>query len=135
MIDIEKATNEEDADAEPGPIGAEGSTVTWKYVVTNTGNVELTNVVVVDNKGVALGEPVESITNNDVLEVGETWIYEATGTAICGQYANLATVTADQPTGDQVSDADPSHYFGSCGAIDIEKATNEEDADAEPGPE
>ena len=134
-IDIEKYTNEEDADTEPGPIVAEGSTVTWKYVVTNTGNVELTNVVVVDDQGVVLGEPVESITDNDILEVGETWTYEATGTAVCGQYSNLATVTADQPAGDQVSDNDPSHYFGSCGAIDIEKATNGEDADTEPGPE
>ncbi|MDP6350564.1 MAG: hypothetical protein QGG58_12465, partial [Chloroflexota bacterium] len=42
-IDIEKATNGEDADDPTGPLVPVGDAVTWTYVVTNTGNVELTN--------------------------------------------------------------------------------------------
>ncbi|MBW1817192.1 MAG: hypothetical protein JRJ60_08525, partial [Deltaproteobacteria bacterium] len=49
-IDIEKATNDEDADDPPGPNVPVGSTVTWTYVVTNTGNVTLYDLVVTDDK-------------------------------------------------------------------------------------
>ena len=70
-IDIEKSTNDQDADTAPGPIVAEGSTVTWKYVVTNTGNVELTNVVVVDDQGVALGEPEKALPTTTFLRLAK----------------------------------------------------------------
>jgi hypothetical protein len=44
----------------------------------------------------------------------------ATGTAALGQYSNLGTVTAYyQDT--EVSDEDPSHYFGLGGALTVEK--------------
>ena len=43
-IDIEKATNGEDADTPTGPEIPVGGAVEWTYVVTNTGNVDLTNV-------------------------------------------------------------------------------------------
>ena len=56
-IDIEKATNGEDADSPTGPIIAVGGTVTWTYVVTNTGNVALTNVTVSDDQGVHVSCP------------------------------------------------------------------------------
>ncbi len=125
-IDIEKSTNGEDADTPTGPVLAEGDTVTWEYVVTNTGNVPLTNIVVTDDK---LGE----ISTIPELMPGDNQTYTATGTAEAGQYANLGNATGyyeNMP----VSDEDPSHYFGAAPAIDIEKATNGEDADAAPGP-
>ncbi|WP_094228276.1 DUF7507 domain-containing protein, partial [Methanolobus psychrotolerans] len=132
-IDIEKATNGVDADVAPGPGIAEGAVVTWTYVVTNTGNVPLSNVVVTDDQGLV---PVyqSGDTNTDgILDLTETWTYEVTGTAECGQYANLGNVTGDY--GDVVvTDEDPSHYFGECPDIDIEKATNGVDADVAPGP-
>ena len=56
-IDIEKATNGEDADTPTGPQIPVGGDVTWTYVVTNTGNVDLTNVTVVDDQGVAVQLP------------------------------------------------------------------------------
>ena len=61
-------------------------------------------------------------TNGD-LDPGETWIYEATGLATSGQYANIGTVTTDD---DEVTDSDESHYFGTTrpppsGSLTIEK--------------
>ncbi|WP_340818548.1 hypothetical protein [Methanolobus sp. WCC4] len=132
-IDIEKATNGEDADTGPGPGIPEGDAVTWTYVVTNTGNVPLSNIVVTDNQSVIAVFQGGDTNADGILDLTETWTYEAEGTAECGQYANLGTVTGDY--GDvTVTDADPSHYFGECPDIDIEKATNGEDADSAPGP-
>ncbi len=134
-IEIEKATNGEDADVAPGPYIPEGGAVTWRYVVTNTGNVDLTDVAVTDNMGVTPVYVSGDVNDDGILQVDETWVYEATGTAIAGQYENLGAVTAAfAATGETVSDSDPSHYFGSAPAIEIEKATNGEDADAAPGP-
>jgi LPXTG-motif cell wall-anchored protein len=43
--------------------------------------------------------------------LGETWIYEATGTADQAQYANTATVDGNDIIDEQaVSDTDPSNY-------------------------
>src|SRR5690606_34491924 len=48
-IALKKYTNGHDADEAPGPIVEPGSTVTWTYVVQNTGNIALTNVIVTDD--------------------------------------------------------------------------------------
>ncbi|WP_321418392.1 hypothetical protein [uncultured Methanomethylovorans sp.] len=94
--------------------------------------LNLTSVVVSDNMGV-IPTYVSGDNGNSILEVGESWIYNATGVATAGQYANIGNVTADYK-GTPVTDEDPSHYFGSSTAIDIEKYTNGEDADNAPGP-
>ncbi|HUT92688.1 MAG TPA: GEVED domain-containing protein [Thermoguttaceae bacterium] len=131
-IDIEKSTNGQAANDPPGLYVPVGTTVTWTYEVTNTGNVGLENVAVADDQGVV---PVlQSGDDGDgVLELGETWIYEATGTAVAGQYGNTAAVTALDPLQQEVTDDDPSHYFGVVSGIVIEKSTNGEDADTETG--
>ena len=126
-IDIEKTTNGQNADAGTGPIVLAGSTVAWKYTVTNTGDVNLTNIMVVDDMEGTITCPLAT------LAVGESMTCERNGTAITGQYDNNATVTADTPTGPQVQDSDPSHYFGAAPGIDIEKATNGQDSDVAPG--
>jgi large repetitive protein len=127
-IDIEKATNGEDADAPTGPVVLVGDAVEWTYVVTNTGNVDLSGVSVTDDQGVTVDCP------SDTLAVGASMTCTADGVAVAGQYENLGTATGTPPVGDPVSDADPSHYFGAAPSIDIEKATNGEDADAPTGP-
>lgn len=112
-INIEKATNGVDADLPTGPSIPVGNTVTWTYVVTNPGNVPLSNIVVTDNIAGVNPVYVSGDTNEDgILQVGETWIYEATGVAVAGQYANIGTVVGTPPTGPNVTDNDPSHYFG-----------------------
>jgi hypothetical protein len=122
-IDIEKATNGDDADTPTGPVlevKATGTTVTWTYVVTNPGNVPLANVVVTDDNGTP-GHPADDFqpdfmggdTNgNGLLDLDETWQYQAIGWARVGLYGNAATATAVDPIGQIVDDMDPSHYFG-----------------------
>ncbi|MFP4654363.1 MAG: SdrD B-like domain-containing protein [Methanohalobium sp.] len=104
-IDIEKYTNGQDADDPSGPAIQIGSQVTWTYNVTNTGNVNLTDVNVTDSKGVTVNCP------KTTLNVSESIICTATGTAKPGQYSNYGNVTA-MYNGFQVNDSDPSHYFG-----------------------
>ncbi len=48
-IDVEKYVNGHDADTPPGPTFTVGDTVTFTYVVTNTGNTPLSNVEVIDS--------------------------------------------------------------------------------------
>lgn len=113
-IDIEKATNGEDADTPTGPLVPVGNAVTWTYIVTNTGTLALNNVAVTDDQGVAVTCP------KNALAVGESMTCTAAGAATAGQYANLGSVTADS-AGGSVSDSDPSHYFGSAPSINIVK--------------
>jgi hypothetical protein len=128
QIDLEKLTNDQDADLPPGPTVLAGATVQWKYLVTNTGDVRLAGIVVTDDRGVAVSCP------KTALDPSESMTCTASGTAAAGQYANLGTVTGAPEGGPTVSDTDPSHYFGAEAAIAIEKLTNGEDADVPPGP-
>jgi hypothetical protein len=50
------------------------------------------------------------------LDPGEVWTYQATGTAVAGQYANLGTATGTWGN-TQVSDEDPSHYVGVLSSV------------------
>jgi uncharacterized repeat protein (TIGR01451 family) len=111
-INIVKFTNGDDANSPPGPIVAEFDLVTWTYVVTNTGNVPLSDVVVTDDQ---IGE-VTSFTGdtngNGLLDLSETWTYTDSATATDGQYENVGTVNAESPVGQLVTDSNLSHYFG-----------------------
>ena len=128
-IDVEKLTNGEDADQAPGPVIAVGSPVTWAYQVTNTGNSDLTDVRVADfSAGVVVSCP------QSTLAVGETITCTGTGVAAAGPYTNFSAALGTTPTGDVVSDSDPSNYFGAAPGILLEKATNGIDADEPPGP-
>jgi hypothetical protein len=104
-IRIVKSTNGEDANEAPGPSINVGSPVTWTYVVTNQGTVELTNVVVSDDKVSGISCP------GPTLAAGASMTCTAAGTATAGQYRNVGTVTASAG-GATVSHSDPSHYFG-----------------------
>lgn len=105
-IDIEKATNGEDADTPTGPIILAGDPVIWTYVVTNTGDVPLTNVSVTDDQGVSVS------CSQSTLAVGESMVCTAAGVAVTGQYSNIGETCGIDPAGVVVCDEDPSHYYG-----------------------
>ena len=104
-----------------------GSTVTWTYFVTNTGNVPLANVTVTDDNGTP-GNTADDFhptftggdtNSNGLLDLTETWTYQATGTATAGQYENFATVSG-QGGGQTVTDDNPDHYFGQTAGKNLE---------------
>ena len=105
-VKIKKSTNGDDADNAPGPTILVGSPVTWRYVVTNTGTIDLNGIAVVDDHGV----PVNCVSQT-ILPAGQTMTCTGTGVATLGQYANIGKVTAASASG-PVDDSDPSHYLG-----------------------
>jgi len=106
-IILEKATNGVDADQPTGPQIRVGDPVTWRYAVTNTGVITLTDVAITDDQIGAISCPESS------LAPGASMICTASGTATEGQYANLGTVVGTPiNSSDIVSDTDPSHYIG-----------------------
>jgi hypothetical protein len=127
-IALEKLVNGEEADTPPGPSIVVGASVLWTYVVTDTGDVALSNVTVTDDQGVAVSCPMT------VLAPAESMTCTASGTAVTGQYANVGTVTGTPPSGPAVTATDPSHYFGINPAVTLEKRVNGQDADTPPGP-
>ncbi|MEZ4830969.1 MAG: hypothetical protein R2873_03020 [Caldilineaceae bacterium] len=52
-----------------------GDVINYTIVVENTGNQSLTGVDVTDNFISNLSVPTESITTDNILQVGETWTY------------------------------------------------------------
>lgn len=128
-IDLEKATNGFDADTPPGPSVPVGEDVEWTYVVTNIGDVLLEQILIEDDQ---LGE----VCRRQNLAPGASVTCTASAEAVAGQYANIGTARATDGN-QRVSDTDPSHYLGGGGAfpaVEIEKSTNDEDADFPPGP-
>ncbi|WP_270935706.1 SdrD B-like domain-containing protein [Falsiroseomonas oryzae] len=110
----------------------EGSTVTWFYQVTNTGNVALSGVTVHDDNGTA-GNTSDDFApsfiggdanGNTLLDLGETWTYSAPGTAVVGAYANIGLARGIYVNGlvtQNVTATDPSNYLGVKPLVDIEK--------------
>ena len=112
-----------------------GSTVTWKYVVTNTGSSDsyLTAVTVTDNK-VTVSQTHTGDTDGDSrLDPGETWIYYATGTAVSGNYSNTGTASGRGNNGSTYTSSDNSSYFGVAAGIIIVKTTNGQHFTEPPG--
>ena len=103
-----------DADAPPGLEVRVGSTVTFTYIVKNTGDTALKNVVLVDDR-IATVTYVSGDTDRDgLLDTTETWTYTANEVAASGTIKNTGTVTAvDAVTGSQaVTDKDDAYYTG-----------------------
>ncbi|MDX8535170.1 hypothetical protein RFM41_29675 [Mesorhizobium sp. VK25A] len=104
--------------------------ISWQYTVTNTGNVALSNVVVTDDKGVAVSavlgvdasHNIGDVNNNGLLDVGEVWKFTGSGQAIKGDYSNIGSVSASA-NGTTVTDSDGSSYFGADPEIAINKVT------------
>lgn len=124
-VDIEKATNGEDADEPTGPGISVGGEVRWTYVVTNTGSTDLFDVTVTDDMVDSSQIDCDGTGGNVIagpLAQGESFTCVAVGVAVAGQYRNMGVVRATGPetldddgnpvAGVVVDDEDPSHYFG-----------------------
>ncbi len=80
------------------------ATLTYTITVTNTGNVSLTNVVLTDDLAGTATRTSGDTDLDNVLDVGETWIYTATYAATQSDIdagtplINTATVDTDQTT-------------------------------------
>lgn len=112
-VDIEKyvsvdgGTTWMDGDSAPGPLVEPGDPVSFRLLVTNTGEAELTNIVLTDS---AFDVSVCSVPVT--LAPGASFGCD-TGPvdAVEGQVTNTATVTAT--AGDaSVTDTDSASYFG-----------------------
>ena len=117
-IHIEKTTNGGD-----GLNITAGDPVTWTYTVTNCGNVPLSNITVTDSEAGVTPAYVSGDDGDNILQTSETWIFEATGTAVAGTYSNTGYVDGYYGT-TLVQDDDTSGYFGTQPCIHIEKTTN-----------
>ena len=115
-IDVEKFVsidNREswlDADESPGPDVEEGSNVYFKFVVTNNGNVELTNISLTDSV-----YDLSSCVATDPLAAGASFECEIDEiepiTAVAGQHTNTATAEGYYD-GTPYGDTDDANYYG-----------------------
>ena len=85
-IAVRKLTNGNDAqlpnDADV-PVIAPGAIVTWRYLVSNTGQISFprAQVTVVDSVEGAVTNLVSGDDGDNLFAPGESWVYELTGTA------------------------------------------------------
>jgi hypothetical protein len=105
-IAVDKTTNNHSEDSDEGLTLQVGDPVTWRYLVTNIGNVTLNAVSVTDDRGVVVGCP------QTTLAAGETMTCTGSGTAVAGAYSNVGTVRGTSPGGAQVTASDTSSYTG-----------------------
>ncbi len=109
-------TPDYDADTPTGPLIPVGGQAIFTYVVTNTGEVALSNVNVSDDRIANLTFVGGDADNDGKLDINETWTYTATEAVLPGtQYVNIGTATGlDAATGQSVTDSDAAHYTTSA---------------------
>jgi hypothetical protein len=112
-IDVEKYVSVDhqmtwvDADEPPGPEVSTGHDVYFKFVVTNNGSLELTNLTLTDTDFDLAGCSLPM-----TLAPGATFECVAGPLqAILGQHSNTATATGES-IGTTASDSDLAHYSG-----------------------
>jgi uncharacterized repeat protein (TIGR01451 family) len=105
-VSVDGGTTWLDAETITGPSVAVGSSVRFKYVITNSGNVTLSNVRLTDNRFSLSGAVVPFS-----LEAGRSYEYVLNQVAVAGQHSNTATATGEY--NQQIyRDTDMAHYFG-----------------------
>ncbi len=107
QVSLEKQAVDVDGDMTGnGPVDQSGEVITYEITVRNEGNVSLSGILLQEiYPGAGAGmldAPIESITSDGTLEVGEEWLYIATYTAtlqdiLDGQsLVNTVILTTDQ---------------------------------------
>jgi hypothetical protein len=87
----------------------EGDLITYYYNVSNIGNINLTDVKVIDDKVVPIYEKGDA-NGDGWLNLSEVWLYKATYKVtkedLMGDIINTANATARDPCGNPVDDQD-----------------------------
>lgn len=110
-VDIEKFISADgvtwqDADAIPGPLVTSGTQISFRFVVTNSGNVELTSLTLSDNLF-----SLSTCTIPATLPSGAFFeCIVGPLVAVDGQHSNIATASGAF-NGIVVSDTDSANYF------------------------
>lgn len=108
---VQKAVNGDDADTAPGPSLTVGSTASFTYSVQNTGNVTMSSISVIDDKGVVVTCPKTTLTSGESMTcIGSTIV-------TLGQYTNTAHVTAIYNSTTYTSNNESAHYLGYIPAV------------------
>ena len=98
-----------------------GGSAVFTLTVDNSGDVDLTSVVVSDPQCTTLTGPTGDTNTNNVLETTETWSYTCTVTNVTSGFTNTATVTATPPTGPNVSDSDTADVTVDAPSLTVSK--------------
>jgi uncharacterized repeat protein (TIGR01451 family) len=122
--------NGDAADEPPGPWIDADTTILFTYEVTNTGDVELTDLVVSDDRDRTAACPKTS------LLAGESMVCTASALAVAGTHDILGSAYGRPACGDPVEARDPAYYRGRAltAGIDVMKMTNGVHAETPPGP-
>jgi len=132
LIDVEKyvsvdgGINWEDADSVTGPSLLTGNNPQFKFVVTNIGNVALSNVSLSDSDFNLNGVTGDLNTGNSQYDIGalaaggSKEVIFTGATWQLGQHTNTATTNGSY-NGTNISDTDDANYFGANPNIDVEK--------------
>ena len=146
FVSVDGGATWQDADDEPGPQVALDTPVSFRFVITNTGQTPLNNLLLTDNT-----LDVSACTIPATLAQGA--LFECTVgpmNATAGQHSNLATIVAVSPDSDddddddnttEVRDSDPANYFGGeRPSIRVVKSVSKDrsnwtDSDDDDGPE
>ena len=116
-IDIEKYVSIDggatwnDADDPMGPVATSSASIAFKFVVTNIGNVTLTNATVTDSVFDLNGAAAGTARALGTLAVGATTEFQINAPWTAGQHVNDATATGTY-SGGTTSDHDLAYYYG-----------------------
>ena len=149
-LDVEKyvSVNDQatwhDADTPTGPETNTGNDVYFEFIITNIGNVELSNLELDDDIYDFSTVTIVSVERNDVtytdydassgdilfddtLDTGDTYkVIIGPVPAMAGEQTDTATANAEYDT-DPLSDADDANYFGTTGLITVKKYVSVDD--------
>ena len=90
-------------------LGGVGDTINYAFTVTNTGDVTLTDVTLVDDTAIVAGGPIATLAPGEIDSTTFTATYVITQADVdAGEVVNTATVTGDDPDGAPVSDVSDS---------------------------
>ena len=123
-IDIEKYVSIDggatwsDADDPMGPIATSSASIAFKFVVTNTGNVTLTNTAVTDSVFDLNGAAAGTARAIGTLGVGASTEFQITAPWTSGQHVNDATATGSY-SGGTTSDHDLAYYYGLIDTVGV----------------